>query len=223
MNLNLHQIPRKRSTALFAIGLLFGAFIVIQSRSSEGLTLLRTRDASSNVFREIQILKDTNGHLSDAVVSLRDVLVKANDKSQSLQLLENEVKKFQILGGLVPIYGPGIAVSVPGNSDATVLIDLANDLYASGAEAVSINGIRLLDATLGLEAIPNGQIVLHGALLQAPYVFSAIGEARVLEGSLRQVGGVVQRYERRNPGKTLSISRRDRIDMRETAYESKVD
>lgn len=221
MNLNLHHLPGRRSTALFGIGLVLGAFIVVQSRSSDQLTLLRTRDASSNVFREIQILKNTNEHLSDAIVSLRETLAKANDKSQSLQSLETEVKKYQILSGLVGVYGPGITVSVPDNSDPTVLVDLANDLYASGAETVSVNGIRLSNTMLGFETIPNGQVILHGTLLQAPYVFSAIGESGVLEGSLRQAGGAVQRYERHNPGKTLTVGRQDRIDMHETLYEAK--
>lgn len=211
--LNLHNLNTGRRRAILITSFILGVFFVVQSRSFEGITQLATRDSASNTFRELQVLRDTNRNLQSEISNLEDLLTKTKDSSLSLKVLEGEIAKFEVINGRQVIYGPGIAVAVPDRTDIASLIDLSNELLSSGAEAISVNGVRFLGNSFGLDGIPNGQILLNGSILQPPYIFSAIGDSTTLENSLRQSGGIIQRYERKHPGKTLRIQKKDRIDM----------
>lgn len=211
--LNLHSLNTGRRRAIFIISFILGAALIVQSRSFEGLTRLSTRDSSSNTFRELQVLRDTNRDLQSEIRDLEDLFEKTKDSSSSLKVLEGEIKKFEIINGKASIYGPGIIIQVPDQTDVAALIDLTNELLSSGAEAVSVNGVRLTGNSFGFDGIPNGQILLTGNILQPPYTFRVIGDSTTLENALRQAGGIIQRYERKYPGRTLHIERKDRIDM----------
>lgn len=211
--LNLHSLNTGRKRAILITSFILGVFLVVQSRSFEGITQLTTRDSASNTFREIQVLRDTNRNLQTEITTQEDLLAKTKDSSSSLKVLEQEIAKFEVINGGKAIFGSGITVSVPEHTEIASLIDLANELLGSGAEAVSVNGARLLGNSFGFDGIPNGQILLNGNILQPPYIFSAIGDSTTLENALRQAGGIIQRYERKHPGKTFHVQKKDRIDM----------
>lgn len=210
---NLNPLNTQRRRAIFITSFILGVFVVIQSRSFDGLTQINTRDSASNTFRELQVLRDTNRNLQGETVSLQDLLEKTKDSSSSLKVLEQEIRKFEVINGNQKIKGPGIIVHVPDHTELASLIDLTNELFNTGAEAVSVNGVRLIGNSFGFDAIPNGQVLMNGMILEPPYTFSAIGDSTVLENSLRQAGGIVQRYDRKHPGKTLKIEKKDRIDI----------
>lgn len=209
--LPLHLKPT-RSTALFVTGFLLGVLLLLQTRSFRDVTAIHTRDASSNVFRELQVLYETNHNLADEVASQEDLLAQAQDRSSTIQAFEQEVKKFEMLTGAIAIHGPGVRVSVPAGSDVAALVDLVNELLNAGAETISINGIRLTGNRIGFDAIPNAKILLNSAILEPPYIIDAIGESVTIENALRQPGGIIQRFERTHPGRTLTVSRMMRID-----------
>lgn len=209
-NFNLNTARRR---AIFITSLVLGFFLIVQSRSFDGLTKINTRDSASNTFREIQLLRDTGRNLQSEIADLEDLFARTKDSSLSLKVLEEEIAQFEIISGASAIHGPGLIIQVPDHTEIATLIDLINELLSSGAEALSINGVRLIGNNFGLDAIPSGQILLNGTILQPPYSFQAIGEATTLENILRQSGGIMKRYERSHPGKTLHIEKRDRIDM----------
>jgi len=209
-DLNLNSGRRR---AIFFTSLTLGLLFIVQSRSFEGLSIAHTRDSASNVFREIQVLRDTNKSLLVEISSLEETYEKTKDSSRSIQALEDEIRKFSMITGGKSIHGPGIRITVPKGADVTTLIDLFNELYNSGAEAVSLNGVRLTGNSFGLDTIPNGQILLRGNILESPYVFLAIGESGTMEASLRQTGGFLRRFEKDHPGRTLKIEKRERVDM----------
>ncbi len=210
---NIFNITTGRRRAIFIISFLLGLFVIVQSRSFTGITQLKTRDSASNTFREIQILADTNRNLQSEIVGLEELLLKTKDNSLSLKVLEEEIVKFKVINGGMAIFGPGVVVTAPAGTEIASLVDLVNELYSSGAEAVSVNGARLSGTSFGFDTIPNGQILMRGNILQPPYAVAAIGDRTTLENALRQQGGLVQRYERHHPGKTLKILKKDRIDM----------
>ena len=212
-NMLLHDLDSGRKKMILFTSLLLGIFLVIQSRSFIGVTIVNTRDSASNMFRELQVLRDTNKSLTDETGSLEEVLAKSKDSSLSLKALEDEIRRFKTITGGLPVYGPGIRVSVPVGTEVASLVDLINELFNTGAEAVSLNGIRLTGNGFGLDGIPSGQILLKGNILQPPYILTAIGDSLTMENTLRQVGGFLRRYEKKHPGKTLKIEKKDRIDM----------
>ena len=72
---------------------------------------------------------------------------------------------------------------------------VVNELWAAGAEAAAVNGVRVL-ATDGVVPLPQG-VRIVGQRVVDPYAIAAIGDPVVLEGALLVRGGAVRRSARR--------------------------
>ena len=95
--------------------------------------------------------------------------------------------------GLTAVRGPGVTsvltdsrlpTTPSGNLNDLVVHEqdlqaVINALWAGGAEAISVNGERIL-ATTAIRCVGN-TLLLHGAVYSPPYTISAIGD----EGTLR--------------------------------------
>ena len=115
----------------------------------------------------------------------------------SLDELLAGLSRLQAISGLTPSRGPGVrviltdaprSVDVPG-LDPNVLVvhqqdiqAFVNALWAGGAEAVSLQGQRLISTT-GIKCVGN-TVVLDGVPYSPPYVIEAIGEPAQLNAAL---------------------------------------
>ena len=207
----------ERPFALLIVGVLLGAFFIIQARSFEKVTELATRDANSNIFREISALHQSNKDLEKQIIGLEKTLSETKDRSTSLQALEKEILKNRILLGAVDVSGPGVSVTLPKETSVAWMIDLANEFFSLGAEAVSINGIRITYSTLGFESLPQQKILFNGNILRPPYIFEAIGEPSLLFKSLLQPSGFLQRFKQILPKSSPAIDKMEQITMQKVA------
>jgi uncharacterized protein YlxW (UPF0749 family) len=108
--------------------------------------------------------------------------------------LTKETIRMKTASGAAPVEGPGIEITFPANSPIVYLdlIDIVNELWTSGAEAIAINGLRVTQRT----AIYYGEsdtlfITVNGRILSFPVVIQAIGNAQALEAGLRLTGGII--------------------------------
>lgn len=175
------------------IAFVLGFFVIVQGRSFDNVSNLLMRDTHSNVFQEIKILKEKNEDLKHAIDELENAVEQLTDQNSALDVVEAEVNKYMKLSGKTPIYGSGVEVTVDGDITTPWAVDLINAFYSSGAQAVSLNGIRIVNSTAGLDTLPQGQILLNGSILSSPYVFSAIGEPADLSEIIQLPGGIVDR------------------------------
>lgn len=125
---------------------------------------------------------------------------KYSDKTQGevLQEFNNEIEKNNLVIGLVGVKGEGIKITlddISSNFDTnefdesfierqlklvhnTDMMQVVNDLHNAGAEAISINGLRLTDTS---EIYCNGAFLrINGVKIAAPFYISAIGDKEVL-------------------------------------------
>ncbi len=114
--------------------------------------------------------------------------------------VEEEVLK---LAGLTPVTGPGIRITVtdatrrrnrPLKTERLIvherdLLMIRNELFAAGAEAMSINGNRIVAVT-EIRCI-GPAISINGRNTVPPYVVDATGDPEVLKQSILMMGGVV--------------------------------
>ncbi len=205
-----------RVVAITATGVLLGFLVILQSRSFRGVQDILARDSRANVFREIQILKTTNENLTDEIGDLEEQLNKASDRQQALNAVQDEIKKDRILAGEVDTEGPGILVSLSKPVTVIWLTDIVNEMWSAGAEAVSVNNIRLTNSTVGFDAMPNGQVALNGVPLTAPYSISAIGDGKTLNAALNQPQGVLDRLRQTISGIEIYTTLKDKIQMDKT-------
>ncbi|HEX2947306.1 MAG TPA: DUF881 domain-containing protein [Clostridia bacterium] len=119
--------------------------------------------------------------------------VKAGD-SEAAQQIQNNLSKARIFAGLETVKGKGIVINLDNNGLVLVkdydILNLVNELRASGAQAISVNDERIVAMTEIREA---GQyIVINGKQMNAPFVIKAIADPDELERSLSLMGGVVE-------------------------------
>lgn len=98
--------------------------------------------------------------------------------------------------GLTAVRGPGVVVTLtdapPQGDSATDLNDLViheqdlqaviNALWAGGAEAMSVNGQRVL-ATTAIRCVGN-TLLLHGSVYSPPYQIRVVGDREGMTGAL---------------------------------------
>ena len=135
-----------------------------------------------------------------------------NDNTESL--LKKELKESNILLGLTKVKGDGIIVTLSDNDEkriqATDLIELVNELRLAGAEAISINGERII-ATSEIVDINYSFIVINGNRLSSPYIVKTIGDQTYLESGLTAKDyGYMDNMIKGN-GKTATLERTNDI------------
>ena len=127
-------------------------------------------------------LEETNNRISEYEQ-------KANDEQETKNLVESELKQTNMILGKTNVKGPGVIVTVEdGESEvqASYLVDLVNELKYAGAEAISINGSRIIN-TSEIAEINNSYIIVNGAKrIASPYEVKAIGDQTYLTSILRK-------------------------------------
>lgn len=202
-----------KKITIISISLALGILIILQARSFPAAISTSTRDSTLNVFREIQVLKDTNKNLKLETEKLQETLKQLRNRSSALKAIEAEIAKNKLISGDAKIYGSGVSITTEGELDATWMIDLINELFIAGAEAISINGIRLVNQTIGIETLPNNQILLNGVILAQPYVFRIIGDSKILSEAIEQPGGFTAKLHEFKPKTTLIIEKLKNIEI----------
>jgi uncharacterized protein YlxW (UPF0749 family) len=195
-------------------------FRVVQRQSAlmaaGDVTLARTQALSSQVAD----LTKQNEALTQQVTELRAQLAKAGDGDNQA---EEQLRLLQEQAGLTELVGPGVIVVMddskrpvtPGeNPNAFIIHDedilrVTNELFASGAEAMSINGQRLIDRS---EIRCVGPVVMvNGVRTAPPVVIKAIGDPATLEAGMKLRGGVVDNLQ--FWGIQVSIERTDSLTI----------
>lgn len=184
-----------RKIYILITAVVLGVFIMAQNRSFQSVSNILVRDNQGNVFQEIRILKAKNLDLRQEMEELEIELTQLDDQNLSLDVVDQEIEKYDKLSGDSPIFGPGLEISINGDVTMPWFIDLHNEFLMSGAEAISINDIRITNETAGFDTLPKGEILVHGQILAPAYVFKAIGDAEVMASALEVPGGFLSRLK----------------------------
>lgn len=145
----------------------------------------------------------------------------ASNENEYEQLVE-EANKIRLLLGEIPAQGQGVTVTLkdgeynPGSTNPNDYIVheshvfmVINELKISGAEAIAINGQRLKSNSY---INCNGPVItVDGNQYPAPFEISAVGNPDTLIGSLKMVGGVLDRLL--NDQIVVTIEANDKIQM----------
>ncbi|MBU3091519.1 DUF881 domain-containing protein [Clostridium sp. CM028] len=108
-------------------------------------------------------------------------------KAEITKVIQDEVSNNNIFLGKTDVEGPGIEIILDDadnyvNSDQLIhdndVIQVINDLKNAGAEAISVNGERIIYDNYGFCGGP--YINLHGVKIVSPFYINAIGNKDVL-------------------------------------------
>lgn len=173
----------------------------IQDRLTGGFSSSDTEE--KKMLSELNVLKDSNTEAQKQlgkVTSQLSSFEKTAVQDGQLQDLQQRLQDQRILAGSTPVMGPGVSVTLMDGvpADAAVLDYLThdwevrsviNELFTSGAEAISINGYRVV-ATSGVFC--SGPVVrVNDHRITAPFQIQAIGDPQVLKSALTMPGGIL--------------------------------
>ncbi|MFJ1970396.1 DUF881 domain-containing protein [Streptomyces sp. NPDC087903] len=198
--------------AVLLFGLGFGLAVQVASNSDSDSALRGARQ--EDLVRILDELDDRTQRLADEKQGLekqRDELENSSDQAEEArkQTVEKE-GQLGILAGTVAAEGPGITMTIDDTKatvKADMLLDAIQELRAAGAEAIQVNGVRVVAGTF-LSDADNG-VSVDGNKINAPYRFKVIGKPQDLEPALNIPGGVVQTLEKEQA--TVTVERSDKI------------
>jgi len=199
--------------ALLLFGLGFGLAVQVASTSDSDGALRGARQ--EDLVRILDELDDRTQRLEDEKQGLEDQrteLENSSDQAEEArkQTVEKE-RQLGILAGTVAAQGPGITLTIEdtkGTVEADMLLDAIQEVRAAGAEAIQVNGVRVVAGTF-LADEDGGGVSVDGNKIDAPYRFKVIGKPQDLEPALNIPGGVVQTLEKEQA--TVTVERADKI------------
>lgn len=195
-------------------GIVLGTMVITQAKYFTNYVSSVGRDSNENVFRKIQILKTSNDELEDEIKALDKQLEETSTQASAFAAINKEIEKNKLIAGETDVFGPGVSLEIEKDINGLWFTDIVNELFASGAEAVSVNNVRLTDATIGFDTLPNGKIMLNGIILSSPYTFSAIGESTTLKSALESPFGIIEKMKASIEDFKYELILPDRIDMK---------
>ncbi len=148
---------------------------------------------------------------------------KIEDDEKSGELLADDLENAKMLLGLTDVEGSGVIITITDNSekqvDSTDLLDLVNELNSAGAEAISINGQRIVPMTDIFDV--NDFVVIKEKRIASPYIIKAIGDVTYLQSALNIKKGYLD--EHKTNGYTISMKSEEKIIINKYDGELKSD
>jgi uncharacterized protein YlxW (UPF0749 family) len=169
-----------------------------------------------SLVRRVRTAEGTTQGLADQEAKLNNELSRLQSAAlPDSSTLVRDLNRSQLIAGEVAATGPGLEVrlsepaptaeptNVPGHGERTpsngghILIDrdvrsVVNELWADGAEAVAVNGIRLTPTSAIRFA--GDAVLVDFSPIASPYVIDAIGQADHLDVAFAS-SDVASRYQ----------------------------
>lgn len=158
--------------------------------------VLRWKEKSDNASEE----------LSKVEKELEKQRTKATQNDEASKSNEEEIKVSNAVLGLSDVTGEGVEITLQDNQDVTTetatndisyyvvhdidILSVVNELKNAGAEAISINGERIINTTSITCAGNVAQI--NGEKVGAPFIIRAIGKSETLYEALNRPGGYIE-------------------------------
>jgi uncharacterized protein YlxW (UPF0749 family) len=189
--------------------LVSGVLIVAQFRTQRRLATSAISEEDEAVL--LSELVAANRQLREEVdVLSAQVAAAEGGRATLLEELVEDLNRVRVLTGMVGVVGPGIEMVVDGPVHALDLQDLVNELRNAGAEAISVNGHRIVASSVPVTN-ERDEIILHGQVIDRPYYLQAIGDPDTIEAALSRSGGLIALLERRYPNLQVETVQQPRL------------
>lgn len=147
----------------------------------------------NNKRKEIEELKFLIDKKEKELENLENVI---NNEGDIVSVLEEQLEDIKLTAGFTDVEGPGIIIKMSDNADDEIvsgdvnydiihdmdILNIINDLKIAGAEAISINGQRLLSNS---EIKCGGPIIrINEKSIATPFYIKAIGDPKLLYAAI---------------------------------------
>jgi len=187
---------KKGKLAITATCVVLGIMLAVQFHSVKQFRETTTNERVEDLVRRLNETEKVKNALEEEVEELR--------KGIPEEAMKKEQQRLKALAGMTPLRGTGIRVTLDDskqggklgeNANLYIIHDedllkVINELRASGAEAVAVNGQRLI-AISEIRCV-GPTLLVNGVRYSPPYEISAIGDPKTMEAALKLRGGVTE-------------------------------
>jgi uncharacterized protein YlxW (UPF0749 family) len=167
---------RGNQLTIAAVAFVLGLLVVIQLRTQASGTAFAGL-SSQDLTVLVANLNARNDQLRREVANLELELSTLNLNTErgeeSLDELRADLRRVRLYAGLEPATGQGVIVLARGPIDRSGVEDLVNELRNAGAEAIAIEGIRLVPGVT-VAGLP-GELSVDDLPAADPFEILAIG------------------------------------------------
>lgn len=220
MKIKLDKANITMSVSIFAVTICLVTVALIQFKTVEKVNQTDIENMRESELRE-QIstwkskYEEVNEKLADTNSKIEEYNSKIESNEESSELLDEELKKSKLILGTTDVTGDGVVITLTDKQEhpieASDLVELINELRFAGAEAISINGVRIINMT-DIVDIDTYILVKPSQRLVSPYIVKAIGNQTYLTSTLcLKDSGYIDRYN--NSGKSVELEKQRNIKI----------
>ena len=184
--------------SLFFLCLFLGLLLSVDF-TNEGYASYLEQQDQEDLLALWGSLNDKQDGLKEELITMREqksaLIRDADSDSNSLANIQAQMMTLFEVNGVVAVKGPGVEVVFSGDKPLLYLdlVDLVNELWSSGAEAISVNNERVTATTSFFFRDTDSGIYLtaNNHTLKYPIVIKAVGNPNILEKGLTFPGGIV--------------------------------
>ena len=179
--------------ALMAV--MFMQFKVVKQTDITAIETMRESELKLELTNWNGKYNEINERYQEVVAKIQEYRNERVSDEKTAQLLHTELKQLNEALGKTDVEGEGIVIQVIDKEEnllevstvrritAEDLVFVVNELFGAGAEAISINGYRIITTSsivdIGIEFIK-----VNGERIQSPYVINAIGNPDYLKSAV---------------------------------------
>jgi len=205
------RVPRAAAPAsrlsVATVAAILGILAVGQLHAQTGAPALAPLSAT-DLTQLVANLTTGNDQLRAEVTDLEGQQAHLEDARErgetTVDQLASDLARIRAWAGLTAVSGQGIAVIVRGRIGGDRVEDLINELRDAGAEAISVDGVRIVTGVV-VAGAPGALSVENNAIGES-FEIRAIGSPQILTGTLTRTGGVIAQIGATYPDAELTVT-----------------
>lgn len=212
---------------------MFMQFKVVQQTDIIAIETMKESDLRLELKSWNEKYDELNEKYEELVAKINEYKTEKESDAQTAQLLETELEQLNEELGKTDVEGEGIVIQLTDkggtqlsddvlvdNITSRQLLTIINELFSAGAEAVSLNGHRIV-AMSAIYEIGTEFIKVNGDKITSPYVISAIGNSDYLKSAVSGKGGGVDELKELGHDTNVDVSKKVKIDKYDKDITSK--
>ena len=204
--------------------IIFMQFKVVQESQDSNIDSMQEAELRQELANWKTKYEETKAKSEETANTLQTYREETTSDEKTKETLETELENLNMQLGKTDVEGEGIVIQltdkagtqledggVVNSIDASELLTIVNELFTAGAEAISINGNRIISMS-AIYAIGNEFLKIDGEKISSPYVINAIGNPDYLKSAVSGKGGGVDYLKELGHDTRVDTSKRIRID-----------
>ena len=206
---------------------MFMQFKVVQETDITSIETMRESELRRELSSWNEKYEELNERYEEVSAKIQEYKNEKESDAKTAQLLEEELEQLNKSLGKTDVEGEGIVIQLIDkggtqlsedvtveNITSTELLTIVNELFAAGAEAVSLNGHRITSMSAIYE-IGTEFLKVNGDKISSPYVINALGNSDYLKSAVSVKGGGVDQLKELGHETSIDISKKIKIEKYE--------